>query len=51
MVDHVDTLKYWMEDDDCVVMDRGFRDVLELFSTLGYNAKMSSFWPPVTRQQ
>ena len=76
MVDHRDTLKYWMEvfhpvfqcikmvhhllchyssisleDDDCVVMDRGFRDVLELFSTLGYNATMSSFWSPATRQQ
>ena len=38
-----DILKSWMDDGDVLIVDRGFRDVIDLLSDLGYDTKMPSF--------
>ena len=40
---NVEDIKEWVQDDDIFVVDRGFRDSLELLDDLGIKAQMPSF--------
>ena len=39
-------LKIWLEDSDNCIVDRGFRDVLDLLKTSGYKPYMPSYMKP-----
>ena len=38
-----DSLIGWCEDDDVMIVDRGFRDVIDTFREIGYEPKMPAF--------
>lgn len=41
----VDSVKRWLHDNDTIIVDRGFRDVLDLLESAGYKTEMPSFLP------
>ncbi|CAF4641659.1 unnamed protein product [Didymodactylos carnosus] len=40
----------WLCQNDCMIVDRGFRDALDLIKSFGYQVFMPSFLPRVQRQ-
>ena len=44
------TLAEWCEDGDNMVLDRGFRDIVKVFSDLGYEPKMPVYLPKGQKQ-
>jgi len=40
---NVEDIKQWVQEDDIFIVDRGFRDSLELLEDLGIKAEMPSF--------
>lgn len=45
IMNSVHEIKLWLTDDDILIVDRGFRDVLGLLKSNGYEAKMPSYLP------
>ena len=43
MTKNVENVKEWIQEDDVFVVDRGFRDSLDLLEDLGIQAKMPTF--------
>ena len=41
----VDDIKQWLQENDVIIVDRGFRDVLQLLKSAGYDPKMPSYLP------
>ena len=41
----VEEIKTWLNGNDVLIVDRGFRDVLNLLGSAGYDAKMPSYIP------
>ena len=39
----VDSMKKWLHENDTIIVDRGFRDVLGLLESAGYKTEMPSF--------
>ena len=40
---NVEDIKQWVQEDDIFIVDRGFRDLLELLEDLGIKVEMPSF--------
>lgn len=40
---NVDTIRQWVKEEDVMVVDRGFRDSLQVLEDLGIKAQMPSF--------
>jgi len=47
---NVEDIKSWVREDDIFVVDRGFRDALELLKDLGIKAEMLCFLPKGQQQ-
>ena len=45
IMEKIEILKSWLEANDNMIVDRGFRDALDLLAKLGYDARMPSFLP------
>ena len=43
ILEKVDSLRTWIEESDILIVDRGFRDVLELMKSSGYEPFMHSY--------
>ena len=50
MLNNNEEILTWIEDDDMMILDRGFRDSLAVLKSLGIDAAMSSFLGPNHRQ-
>ena len=47
---NVEEMKSWVNENDIFVVDRGFRDAIDMLAEMGINAEMPSFLPKGQQQ-
>ena len=50
MINNYDDILGWIEENDIMILDRGFRDSLGVLKSLGIDAAMPSFLDPNQKQ-